>query len=227
MIFTLRGKLITKNGLLIIIDVAGIGYGVWVSMNSLLSLPEIGYEVLLYTHQIIREDLHILYGFLQEKEKFLFCELIKISGLGGKLALAILSHLNVKQFIDAIMLKDLSKLTNIPGVGKKTAERLMIEMQNNFQHKKFKELFNMENFDNTVAPNPNNQSIINDNVINDVQEALISLGYKAKDAISTIKSIIDINNKDKILDLDLNNKHKITEELLKKALKKLSPIYSN
>ncbi|MGI9215234.1 MAG: Holliday junction branch migration protein RuvA [Gammaproteobacteria bacterium] len=227
MIFTLRGKLITKNGLLIIIDVAGIGYGVWVSMNSLLSLPEIGYEVLLHTHQIIREDLHILYGFLQEKEKFLFCELIKISGLGGKLALAILSHLTVKQFIEVVMLKDLSKLTNIPGVGKKIAERLMIEMQNNFQHKKFKELFNIDNFNNTVTPNSNNQPIINYNVINDVQEALISLGYKAKDAINTIKSIIDANNKDKFLDLDLNNKNKITEELLKKALKKLSPTYSH
>ena len=227
MIFTLRGKLITKNGLLIIIDVAGIGYGVWVSMNSLLSLPEIGYEVLLHTHQIIREDLHILYGFLQEKEKFLFCELIKISGLGGKLALAILSHLTVKQFIEVVALKDLSKLTNIPGVGKKIAERLMIEMQNNFQHKKFKELFNIDNFNNTVTPNSNNQPIINYNVINDVQEALISLGYKAKDAINTIKSIIDANNKDKFLDLDLNNKNKITEELLKKALKKLSPTYSH
>lgn len=227
MIFTLRGKLITKNGLLIIIDVAGIGYGVWVSMNSLLSLPEIGHEVLLHTHQIIREDMHILYGFLQEKEKFLFCELIKISGLGGKLALAILSHLTVKQFIEVVALKDLSKLTNIPGVGKKIAERLMIEMQNNFQHKKFKELFNMDNFNNTFAHNLNNQSIINDNVINDVQEALISLGYKAKDAISTIKSIIDINNKDKFLDLNSNNKNKITEELLKKALKKLSPTYSH
>ena len=227
MIFTLRGKLITKNGLLIIIDVAGIGYGVWVSMNSLLSLPEIGHEVLLHIHQIIREDMHILYGFLQEKEKFLFCELIKISGLGGKLALAILSHLTVKQFIEVVMLKDLSKLTNIPGVGKKIAERLMIEMQNNFQHKKFKELFNIDNFNNTVTPNSNNQPIINYNVINDVQEALISLGYKAKDAINTIKSIIDANNKDKFLDLDLNNKNKITEELLKKALKKLSPTYSH
>lgn len=227
MIFTLRGKLIIKNGLLVIIDVSGIGYGVWVSMNSLVSLPEIGQEIVLHTHQIIREDMHILYGFLQENEKFLFSELIKISGLGGKLALAILSHLTVKQFIDVIMLKDLSKLTSIPGVGKKTAERLMIEMQNNFQHKKFKELFSMEKLDNIVIPNLNNQLIINDNVINDVQEALISLGYKAKDAIRTINSIIDINNKDKLLALDLNNKNKITEELLKKALKKLSPVYSN
>jgi Holliday junction resolvasome RuvABC DNA-binding subunit len=91
----------------------------------------------------------------------------------------------------------------------------------------FKELFHMQNFDNTVGPHPNNQLIINDNIINDVQEALISLGYKAKDAINTIKSIIDINHKDKLLDLDLNNKNKITEELLKKALKKLSPVYSN
>lgn len=247
MIFTLRGKLIAKSGLLIIVEVSGIGYGILVSINTSSILPKIGQEVFLYTHQIIREEVHVLYGFLQEKEKFLFCELIKIAGVGGKLALTILSHLTTEQFIEVIMSKDLHKLTNIPGIGQKTAQRLIMEMQNNFQQKKNKELFAIYDIliNNDII---DNKILISDNIINDVQEALIALGYKAKDAISTVKSIIDIdiknNNQNNYLidNLDenieynaaannnqhniqyLNNKNTMVEELLKKSLKKLAKI---
>ena len=214
MIFQLKGFLIAKSGLLITVDVAGIGYGVFAPMSTLSKLPAIGEQVLLYTHLIVREDAHILYGFLEQQEKFLFCELIKISGFGPKLALSILSHLSVDKFLDIIMLKNISELTNIPGIGHKIAQRLMIEMENNINSKKFNDLLALNN----SISNVDNQKIIADNIINDVQEALISLGYKQKEAIIAIKAAI--NNKD-------NNKIKVdsSEQLLRVALKNLSKVY--
>lgn len=208
MIFQLKGRITDKTGLLIILDVHGVGYGIFAPMSTVLKLPAIGEEVLLYTHLIVREDAHLLYGFLEKKEKLLFCELIKISGFGAKLALSILSHLSVEQFFNVIMLQNLSQLTDIPGVGHKTAQRLMVEMQNNINNKKFIELLDLNNSNAIANTNMNNQEIIND-----AQEALISLGYKPKEAILAIKAVIN-NNKD-------NN----SESLLKAALKNLSKVY--
>ena len=179
MIFQLTGRLAAKNGLLIVVDIGGIGYGIFAPMSTLSKLPEIGKEVLLHTHLIVREDAHILYGFLEEKEKFLFCELIKISGFGPKLALSILSHLSVEQFLNIIMLKNISKLTDIPGIGHKIAQRLIVEMENNINSKKFAELLSLNN----SVVNVDYPLIISENVINDAQEALISLGYKQKEEI--------------------------------------------
>ena len=215
MIFQLKGRIIAKSGLLIILDVLGVGYGIFSPMSTLLKLPAIGEEVLLHTHLIVREDAHLLYGFLEEKEKFLFCELIKISGFGAKLALSILSHLSVEQFLNVVMLQHLSKLTDIPGIGHKTAQRLMIEMQNSINSKKFTELLEF----NCSTSNIQHQKNIDENVISDAQEALISLGYKQKEAMLAIKAVIN-NNKD-------NNELKIvsSEQLLRVALKNLSKVY--
>jgi holliday junction DNA helicase RuvA len=212
MIYQLKGRIISKNGLLVIIEVNGIGYGVSAPMSTVLKLPDIGSEVLLHTHLIIREDAHLIYGFLEEREKLLFCELIKISGFGPKLALIILSHLTIEQFIQIILLKDTSKLVDIPGIGQKTAERLIIEIQAKINNKKFAELLSNNNFVNNIA----NNILINQNIINDAEEALVSLGYKQKEAMSAIKSIM--NNQQDSASIS-------SEHLIKLALKNLSKIY--
>lgn len=214
MIFQLTGRLAAKNGLLIVVDIGGIGYGIFAPMSTLSKLPEIGKEVLLHTHLIVRADAHILYGFLEEKEKFLFCELIKISGFGPKLALSILSHLSVEQFLNIIMLKNISKLTDIPGIGHKIAQRLIVEMESNINSTKFAELLSLNN----SVVNVDYPLIISENVINDAQEALISLGYKQKEAIIAIRAVI--NNKDNNIIKTISS-----EQLLREALKNLSKVY--
>ena len=216
MIYQLKGRIISKNGLLIILDVGGIGYGVLAPMSTMLKLDSVGHEVLLHTHLVVREDAHLLYGFLDEREKFLFCELIKISGFGPKLGLAILSHLSIEQFLQSIMLQDISKLVGIPGVGQKTAQRLMVEMQNKINSKKFINIFkdiNEFNNDQTL--------LIEQDVINDAEEALISLGYKQKEAMLSIKAIInDYKNNNKQVNTSISS-----EQLIKLALKSLSKAY--
>ena len=216
MIYQLKGIIISKIGLLVTIDVAGVGYGVFAPMSTVLKLPEVGKEVLLHTHLIVREDAHLLYGFLDEREKFLFCELIKISGFGPKAALAILSHLSIEQFVQNINLKDITKLVNIPGIGEKTAQRLIVEMQNKINNKKFIELLELNNL-NTIKSDIINQNIIQ-NTINDAEEALISLGYKSKEAMLSIKAVI--NNKN-----NSDNNSISSEQLIKLALKNLSKAY--
>lgn len=222
MIYQLKGKIVSKNGLLVIIDVAGISYGVFAPMSTILKLPESGAEVVLHTHLIIREDAHSLYGFLEEQEKLVFCELIKISGFGPKLVLAILSHLNIEQLVYSITIKDITKLVSIPGVGQKTAERLMVEMQNKINNKKFLELLKINNH-NTINHDcigSSVNSLINTNIINDAEEALVALGYKSKEAMIVINKIINNYQQDS-LPID----HISSEQLIKLALKNLSKAY--
>lgn len=221
MIYQLKGKIVSKSGLLVIIDVAGICYGVSSPMSTILKLPELGAEVVLHTHLIIREDAHSLYGFLEEQEKLVFCELIKISGFGPKLALAILSHLNIEQFVYSITIKDITKLVSIPGVGQKTAERLMVEMQNKINNKKFLELLNT-NKSNSINNNGigSVNSLINTNIINDAEEALVSLGYKSKEAMIVINKIINNYQQDSLQIAQISS-----EQLIKLALKNLSKAY--
>ncbi|MGD0465342.1 MAG: Holliday junction branch migration protein RuvA [Gammaproteobacteria bacterium] len=215
MIYQLKGRIISKNGLLIIMDVVGIGYGIFAPMSTILKLPEVGQEVLLHTHLVVREDAHLLYGFLDEREKFLFCELIKISGFGPKLGLAILSHLSIEQFYQSITLQDTSRLVDIPGVGQKTAQRLMVEMQNKINSKKFISIINGVN--NTI--NDQLGLIINQNITNDAEEALVSLGYKQKEAMLAIKTAINDYKNNKV------NTSISSEQLIKSALKNLSKAY--
>lgn len=221
MIYQLNGTIIAKNGLLILIDVLGVGYGVLSPMSTVLKLPEVGCKVILHTHLIIREDAHALYGFLHEQEKIIFCEIIKISGFGPKLALAILSHLSVEQLIYNITIKDVSKLVSIPGVGQKTAERLLIEMQNKINNKKFLELIKYNNT-STIDNNFDwsKSELVESNIINDAEEALIALGYKSKEAILAINKIINNYKQD-------NNKLDSisSQQLIKLALKNLSKVY--
>lgn len=129
MIGRLTGTLIEKSPPTVCIDVGGVGYEVDVPMSTLYALPDTGAKVSLYTHLAIREDAHVLYGFATAAERSAFRELIKISGVGARTALAVLSGLSVAELAQAVTLQESARLTRVPGIGKKTAERLLLEMR--------------------------------------------------------------------------------------------------
>ena len=129
MIGHLRGKLAAKHPPLLLVDVGGVGYEVEAPMSTFYGLPGLGAEVSLHTHLVVREDAHVLFGFGTERERSLFRELIKISGVGPRIALGILSGSTVDEFHRSVESQDVAALTRIPGIGRKTAERLIVEMR--------------------------------------------------------------------------------------------------
>ncbi len=129
MIGFLRGRLVAKQPPRLVLDVNGVGYEVEAPMSTLYELPGVGSEVTLLTHLLVREDAHILYGFASEAERALFRSLLKVSGVGSRTALAILSGITVQAFARCIQEGDVALLTKVPGVGRKTAERLLVEMR--------------------------------------------------------------------------------------------------
>ena len=176
MIGQIRGILVEKKPPFLIVDVHGVGYEIQASMNTIYALPVIGTDVFLYTHFVVREDAQLLYGFAHEKERILFRELIKISGVGPKLALAILSGMDVVSFMQCIVDRDSSRLVKLPGVGKKTAERLIIEMQD-----RFSDIVLVKGQDINVGDMGSAQQ--------DAISALVALGYKLQDAHATIRKV--------------------------------------
>lgn len=200
MIGRLHGVLVEKQPPEILLDVHGVGYELLLPMTSFYNLPEIGQETTLFTHLSIREDAHLLFGFSHKQDRALFRNLIKTNGVGPKLALAILSAMSVSDFAYAIEREELSKLVKIPGVGKKTAERLLVELKGKFKDS-IKEEFFLESNHIPGIPAISSQ----DSQIQDALSALISLGYKASDAEKMIKRV----NKP-----DLNS-----EQLIREALK--------
>lgn len=129
MIGFLRGVLVMKQPPALLLEVGGVGYEVEAPMSTFYKLPDPGQEVLLYTHLAIREDAHSLFGFISEAERVLFRTLIRVNGVGARLALAILSGLSVAEFHRCVELQDTGRLVRLPGVGKKTAERLIVELR--------------------------------------------------------------------------------------------------
>lgn len=129
MIGSLRGKLTLKQPPMLMVEVGGIGYEVNAPMSTFYQLPDIDASLFLYTHLIVREDARELYGFATLDERALFRSLIRISGVGGRMAMAILSGMSAEEFAGSVQQKDVASLTRIPGVGKKTAERLIVEMK--------------------------------------------------------------------------------------------------
>ena len=129
MIGRIHGKLAEKHPPQIVVDVQGVGYEIDVPMSTFYQLPATGAEVSLYTHMVVREDAHQLYGFATEAERHAFRRLLKISGVGARTALSVLSGLSVADLRDAVATQDAGRLTKIPGVGKKTAERLLLELR--------------------------------------------------------------------------------------------------
>ncbi len=129
MIGRLRGRLIRKAPPALIIDVNGVGYELEAPMSTFYRLPELGTEVELHTHLVVRDDAHLLYGFATEDERRLFRDLLRVTGIGPKIGLALLSGIGVDTFMRCVESQDVDALTRIPGIGRKTAERLLVEMR--------------------------------------------------------------------------------------------------
>ena len=175
MIGFLRGKLVAKSPPQLVIDVQGVGYEVEAPMTTFYDLPALGEEIKLHTHLVVREDAHILFGFATETDRLMFRTLIKVNGVGPKLALTILSGLSAEEFHRCIRNNDSHSLIRLPGVGKKTAERLLIEMRD-----RLPDLSDSSGMDVTVFSGPDSQVAGN---------ALCALGYKPQDAAKMVRAV--------------------------------------
>lgn len=186
MIGRLTGTLIEKQPPEILLDVQGVGYELLLPMTSFYNLPDLGNQTTLFTHLVVREDAHLLFGFSSKIDRTLFRELIKTNGVGPKLALAILSAMSVDEFLYAVEREELSKLVKIPGVGKKTAERLLVELKGKFKNLKTSEFF----MQGSHLPQKSSLSLPNnEQSSDDAVAALVSLGYKLTDAEKMIKKV--------------------------------------
>lgn len=184
MIGRLRGTLLEKHPPWLIVDVAGVGYELEASMTTLLALPSTGESVSLYTHLTVREDAHLLFGFAREQERALFRALIRVNGVGPKLALAILSGMDETAFIRCILDDDAKSLMRLPGVGKKTAERLIIEMRDRFPHWE-----HPGEMDVTGALPERSAQGSHQAALLDAEAALVSLGYKPAEAAKMLSGL--------------------------------------
>ncbi len=174
MIGRLTGILVEKNPPQILLDVQGVGYEVDVPMSTFYNLPLPGARVVLFTHLVVREDAHLLFGFGSESERQAFRMLTKISGIGARTALSVLSGLSVAELANAVTLQDAGRLTKIPGIGKKTAERLLLEL---------KDKLGADLGAGGGARAPTASS--------DILNALVALGYSDKEAVATVKKLPD------------------------------------
>ena len=176
MIGRLQGKVLSKQAPDLLLDVQGVGYEVLVPLNTFFDIPDIGELVTLHTHFVVREDAQQLYGFSQLDERLLFRYLIKVNGVGPKMALAILSGMSVKEFSRCVQLDEVTTLVKIPGVGKKTAERLLIETR-----------------DKIAKITGDSSKEIIEEVTQDIsleaESALTALGYKSQDAAKMVNRV--------------------------------------
>lgn len=179
MIVKLAGKLLDKQAPCALIDVNGVGYEINVSLMTFVDLPSLGSDVEMHTHLVVREDSHTLYGFLTVHERSLFKDLIKVNGVGPKMALGMLSGMTVDEFARAILNRDVSSLVKLPGVGKKTAERLVVEMK--------------DAIDGVGLSGASENTITKSDIRLEAESGLLSLGYKAQD-ITKILNNLDYKN---------------------------------
>jgi Holliday junction DNA helicase RuvA len=168
----LTGQLLEKRPPTIVIDVHGVGYEVSVPMSTFFALPATGTVVTLHTHLIVREDAHLLFGFATDEERHAFRQLLKISGVGARTALSVLSGLSVSELFQAVSAQDSARLTRIPGIGKKTAERLLLELRDKLGA-------------GGAAPKPESAAATRGDALN----ALVALGYSEKEAASVLGRI--------------------------------------
>lgn len=175
MIAWLEGKLLSVRAPVLVVNVGGVGYEVEAPMPTIYELPKVGEMVELYTHFVVREDAQLLYGFSAIKERDIFRGLLKISGVGPKVALAILSTFTAKDFFSCIASEDMAQLVAVPGIGKKTAERLMVEMKNRFADQ-------VDGVDDDVSESIGSPK-------QDASDALQALGYKPNDIVKALKGM--------------------------------------
>ena len=195
MIGSLIGLIKDKKPSLVPLEVNGVGYEVHIPLSTSFQLPNNGESTFILTHLVIRDDQHTLYGFATEEERKLFRTLIKISGVGAKMALTILSGINVNGFVQSVINEDVDTLVHLPGIGKKTAERLIVEMKDKIQNV-------------TDSPELSGSAASDNNMLLEARNALVNLGYKSSEA----RKILD-----KIDTTGLE-----VEELLRQALKSLN-----
>lgn len=174
MISRLRGIVLEKNPPSVIVDVHGVGYEAQVSMQTFYTLPAIGEEVQLYTQLVVREDAHLLFGFSSKEERETFQALVKVSGIGAKIALGILSALTSDELASAVANEDVKRLTAAPGIGKKTAERMVLELRG--------KLVSSTQPDGVIAIAENSQHDV-------IIHTLIALGYNDKEARQACKNL--------------------------------------
>ena len=173
MIGRLSGTLLEKNPPQLLLDVGGVAYEVDVPMSTFYNLPALGERIVLYTHLVVREDAHLLFGFGTDNERRAFRLLLKISGVGARTALSVLSGMSVAELAQAVTLQEASRLTRIPGIGKKTAERLMLELKDKL------------GADLTSAVGVHRAPPAS----SDILHALLALGYSDKEAVATVKQL--------------------------------------
>jgi len=178
----LRGTLAEKHPPFLILDVGGVGYEVEVPMTTLYRLPLVGEPLTLHTHLVVREDAQLLYGFAEKREREFFRELIRLNGVGPKLALALMSGLEVDELVRCVQAGDTSTLVKVPGVGKKTAERLLVELKDRF--KAWETLPGMT----ALVIEPSSVSSVS-SAESDALSALISLGYKPQEASRAVAAV--------------------------------------
>ncbi|MEP3857759.1 MAG: Holliday junction branch migration protein RuvA [Porticoccus sp.] len=179
MIGRIHGTLLERKAPELLIDVQGVGYEVLVSLNTFFDLPVPGQTVTLHTHFVVREDVQQLYGFADTVERELFRSLIRVSGVGPKMALAILSGMTAADFAHSVQHNDTATLVRLPGVGKKTAERLIVEMRDRLNH------FSTDPTDSPVTGQAGRQT----DTVREAESALIALGYKPQEAARMITAV--------------------------------------
>jgi Holliday junction DNA helicase RuvA len=175
MIGSLRGRITSKTPPQLTVEVGGLGYELEAPMSTYYHLPAVGQDVRLLTHLVVREDAHVLYGFGSEDERRLFRALIKVSGVGPKIALALLSGISVTAFAECVQREDAAALTRVPGIGRKTADRLIVEMR-----------------DRLAAPQPSEAGAVPAAAASPESEAygaLVALGYRPAEAARLLKSV--------------------------------------
>ncbi len=180
MIGSVRGKLTFKQAPAIIIECQGVGYEVETPMSTFLDLPPIGADLSLFTHLLVRQDAQILYGFATGSERSLFRTLLKVSGVGAKMGLGILSAMSVRDFHRCVEYEDAAMLTKIPGIGKKTAERLIIEMR--------------DRIDTVSVAESTTTVVVEKGACSEAVDALIALGYKQREVNKLVGSL-DVDGK--------------------------------
>jgi Holliday junction DNA helicase RuvA len=173
MIGRLSGILLEKNPPQLLLDVQGVAYEVDVPMSTYYNLPGNGERITLFTHMVVREDAHLLYGFGTENERRAFRQLIRVNGIGAKIALSLLSGLSVPELAQAVTLQETGRLTRVPGIGKKTAERLLLELKD-----KLGADLTQATGAERAAPNTS-----------DIMNALLSLGYSEREAVTAVRQL--------------------------------------
>ncbi|WP_293267871.1 Holliday junction branch migration protein RuvA [Neptunomonas sp.] len=206
MIGRLKGEIIEKQPPQLLVDVQGVGYEVEASMNTFFRLPDMGHHVVLYTHFVVREDAQLLYGFIDKQERGLFRSLIKANGVGPKMAISILSGMTTEEFIGCLQREDAAALTRIPGVGKKTAERLIVELKDKLKSLQQAEPADFQLTGNDLPDIAQHMAGYRE----EAESALVSLGYKP---VQATKAVAQAEQK---LGVDVSS-----EELIRLALKSM------